>query len=366
MKKVLSLVLALVMVLGMTTVAFASQKAGAALGTDTDAYDWAVKSSNKAFKLFLSNGADDYRFPNTLTVTPNADENKITLTGAGVPEIGIYMLDKATRSTAFADYSAISKQRAEYFDIEIKLASSSSVFAGAGINNDGTVKLDVYTYLDSTSSRNFDDKITIFANGKRISDSDFTLKGKFENGKQTIEDEDDNELDLADGAARRIEVKANVRGAELELDNNLYIYTTLYNGRNVYARSNNRPSNLQMAVLDKYGFDDVVNLSAIGFTGSTEVKFDHPENLYIYGVDASSAYDAVADSVKLVYLGRSNDKLPMVGEYYLSTKEITLVTEAPAEEPPVDADNSAPVDENPVGGGNTSDANVNYNPGTGC
>ena len=364
MKKVLSLVLAVVMVLGLTTSAFA------AVATGSDAYDWATKSSNKAFKLFTAAGETSYKVDGTQKIALGTDEIKVefaALTG----KVALYLYDatdlkKDKGSDNIADYTQLTKAAANYYDVEVKFVNGSSVFSGVSINNDGTIKFEYHTYLDSTGSKAFDDKICVFADGKKMSTTEFTVKGKVENDKQVIDEEDETEIDLADGVARKLEVKANVRNAELLLDNNLTLLTTLYNGRNVYARSSNIPSNLQMAVLDKYNFDDVINLYAIGFTGSSSVKFDHPENLYIYGVDSSASYDAVADSVKLVYLGRSNQKLPLTTEYYLSTKEITLDVVAD-DEPPVE--DNAPVDEgndNVNTGGLSGNANINYNPGTGC
>jgi hypothetical protein len=191
------------------------------------------------------------------------------------------------------------------------------------------------------------------------------------NAERDVDERDDDEIDL-DGSARVMDVNVSIPDVKIYLaddeGDDVVISTRLFDGTNIYLNLLTDEDDLSIALADKWDFAHHYRLLQTNLvkTAST-INFDL-SGTWVYAIDDSAEYDAIADSVKLVYVGRGDADLPIYQDYFFALKELELASEVeePTTEAPVENEGEGEVNAgNPAGGPVESAPNVNYNPGTG-
>lgn len=384
MKKVLSLVLAAALSVGMTTAAFAK--------TDT-VKDYTASEAAKNIKLVHNINGDwtdaigNYKEYKVGEVKDNKTTELETAVDGQFIETYIIVKDGTTESTTgkvpnYDGYQFVTNQMAKKWDLEVKFNSASTVFkdvdiayaTGTTYAGAAMIKYEFRDVLVSTGAKESKDKIYVYADGKKTTKGFIEVKGKLKNVELTIkEDEIDNpntfEIDSTSADSRFINVKGYISKAEITADNDTIITTRLYKQK-YYVRVSQEYTDVAVALMDKWSFNDYVKVEQIGLTDTSTISWPDRDGVeYVYTFTADSNYDAVANTVQLKYLGKSNAALPFAGEkeqfFFFSSKELDI-EEIDTKEPTTEPSEGAPSESNPSNGPSDEDnTNANYNPNTG-
>lgn len=325
MKKVLSLVLAVVMVLGMTTAAFAAD----ATYSKGDLY------------LGLSGK------------NPDLDEIRPD------DEVRLYILRKS-------DDKGVTKAEIKDSKItaKVKASSGSAVLDKTEIKyENGLAYVNVVFKEVYATTKDIDYEYTVYLqyNKTRDSDSDYDLIGTFANEIQEI-DEDDEYVYVGDvPVVKALDYNKKI---EVDLGSGVSIFARMFEDKKYYGYVSQEIKDEDAEVTSQYpDIDTVYYLSTIGLSGSGDVvKFDLDDNMYVYTKDENGS---------LVYLGRSNTLVPYYTRYYLAVKELNVAsTTTPNDDDDNNDDIPTPGNDGTTGnsdtGGDDVPENVNDNPGTGC
>ena len=334
MKKVLSLVLAVVLAFGMCTVAFAatnkieyaggvasyhigSSSSGTAV-SGNDSYDW----SGSISKEFLE-----------------ADE-----------ELKVYI--DASNFNNLTGVLTTSKLSTGNITVKKKVSKGSDLINSIEFKNDGTtgvyVKIKLIDPFVSTAEKDLDFTIYLAHKGSKLSDTELNITGTMRNEEIEV-DEGEDEVNLSEGAyAKAI---AYIKSIKVDAGNGLYINTKFFEDKKYYAKAVQDVSAADDAILSQYPeIDTIYTLYSINMNSAgNTVEFDIDETYYVYNADGQ-------------YIGTTADKLPMSSKYYLATKKIDMgadVTEGDGDTTPVDVEQGD-------WGGDDVPANANDNPGTGA
>ena len=342
MKKALSLVLAVLMVLGMTSVAFAAnlEKAdfnggGYTLGDVSLELDEAVK---------------DAYYP--------GDKVKVFIL---VREAGVDTI----LGTADDVISPLAKTAVDYLKLtaQVKVAGSNTYIKNTSPSIKYNTAKEAYFEIEfikpfvSTSSKDFE--ITAYLReNKSQSGIETVINSTFKNYGQTVVDGDDYVYGVD---YRVITADDNIRKIEVELDYGLTITTRMTEGKKYYGHVSMDPTSGDEAIMDQYPtIVEVYNLKTIGLNPAGDVVRFADDAMFAYTTDADGA---------LVFLGKTNKALPYFTKYFLSTTELNLPV-AEVEEPEEVVPEIDPIgpgtDNAATGGDDVVVANVNDNPGTGC
>lgn len=353
MKKLLSLTLAVVMVLGMTTVAFAAPK----LSQKEKDWEFEVGSTSYGFDDVIELG----------DLNPNAYDDAtqgIYLNAEAAPGSGdgtgtanpVVKSDKVTISVSKKSGSAGIK------DVELKYDSAK--------NGAAYIRVTGAKYWVSTKAdMDFELNISFKVDGKAVKNGSKTSKlevtGTFKNGGEEVVDADTEDVEIDKESNFRFKADEYNKGLEFIINDDVSLISRVFAGKKYYVNYDENPDDAAVAVLDQYkDIANYIEFKTVGMS-TAEVQFNYADNMYAYTVDADG---------NVVYVGRTNDLLPYYNRYFVSNKELALpVAEEPVEEPveePTPVEPEVPADtDNDQGGGDDvaeapSEAN-NYNPGTG-
>jgi len=330
MKKVLSLVLAAVMAFGMSAVAFASDVEGKNLltfGASSVANNDYVRPGDKVQIIYyvLQDGAGSYY---DLTLTAFSREKytlkkKLSKGGELLKECKLKNVSRVPDGSGGYLTDAAGK--------EVKGVVMEAEFADPFV---------------STSDKDFDYTFYLAKSGTKMADTERYLVGTMEN--EVIEVDEDDEVNLSEGQVAKC--ITYTKAIQVDTGNGLFINTKMFEDKKYYAKSVQDITAADDEIIGKYPeIDTIYTLYTINMNSAgNTVEFDIDDTYYAYNADGK-------------YIGTTNDKLPMSKKYYLATKKIDMagVEETPADETPVDLDNS-------VTGGDDVPANLNDNPGTGA
>ena len=316
MKKALSLVLAVLMVLGMTSVAFAALSKA-----DLQAFD--RTAANVALQLPT---IEDEYYP--------GDKIKIYIQALGDTE------PKQNIDKSAVDYLKLTAQ--------VKVAGSNTYIK----NTSPAIKYDsakeAYFEIEfikpfvSTSSKDVEITAYLRANKSQLDHTNEEISTTFKNRGQNVTADDDYVFGVD---YRVITADGNVKKIEVELDYGVTITTRMTDGKKYYGHVSMDPTAADEAIMGQYPtIVEVYSLKTINLNPAGDVVR--------FADDAMFAYTTDADG-NLVFVGRTNKALPYFTKYFLSTTELDLPV-AEVEEPVEDVVPDVVVD------------NANDNPGTGC
>lgn len=316
MKKVLSLLLAVMLVVGLAPVVFAAT--GYQLGT----------SASNAFSA-----------------------------GAGVA-----IVDTTVPGTTFPVYLAnstggfINKSTVKTDKLTFKVTTPSGKKALSG-SQTTSIKYDAAgnAYVEvkfakpfvSTSSLDYEIEVQLFQDKVKV--DTFEVSGTLGNAGVEVQGGDEY-VSLVNGT-QFADVKGYCKNLEMELQEDFFVYFNAFNGKKYYGYISKDIKDADQEISAQYpDIEYIYYLSQVNLAGSgTTVKINGEDSkMFVYNAD-------------LEYLGTTDDKLPISEKYYVSTKELDIesdVDEAPTGDDATDAGN-------PDMGGDDVPANINDNPGTG-
>lgn len=350
MKKVLSLVLAAVLVFGMASIGFA---ATATAGKTISLGDSGYETDGKGF-VFTGNKGQLFFYENVdYTTVVNIDKIQADTT------LNLAYINKATSTggtNVALSNTTISDLNRDKITVKRRISKGSDLIDNVKFKNvtnpyDANLKSVAVqiVFIDpfvSTKEKEFDITVYLAIDGSRT-DMEWSVSGYMEN--PTIEVDEDDSVDLSDGEVA--DCVGYTKSIQIDTGNGLFINTKMFDGQKYYAKSVQEITASDDEITAKYPeIDNIYRLYTVNLkSAANTVEFDIDDSFYVYDADGK-------------YIGMSTDKLPVSDKYYLATKKIDMgadVTEEPADEVPVD-----PV--NPETGGDDVPANINDNPGTGA
>jgi len=292
MKKLVSLILAAAMMLGMATMA-----AAAPTGKITEITAPIDTNASYDFSSVQIGTRNVYEFPLTANMFSWSDG----AAGAKTDPVSTSQLNSANIKvrTTTLDSSAI-----QSVTIDTKAFSVT--------NNQKTAYVKV-TFVDnfvSVTGKNFKTSVYLAFGSNRVEESKLVLEGTVENETVTAGSGTDY-VDLSKG--RVLVPSAYINNLEIGLGGGVMIKTRVYSDRKYYATAKEYVSSDDGKVLDKYpDIDTVVVLSTVNITGTGNI-------VYLEGYDSYHVYNASGK-----YLGSSDNAVSLSTKYYLSKKKIDM------------------------------------------
>lgn len=331
MKKVLSLVLAAVLVVGLGAVAFGASNQDLAAAVK-------LGSSDNLAELPKDYVAGPYANDITLPIfTGTADSPKFFTEDT--------FKDYGMQVRAAKGANAIKGTKIVYAEHNHPNAPKGEKIA--------MLKIEFVDHLATTKDVDFE--LVVYPTYKKVRDANnkYEISGKYANDSQTVYANDDY---IYIGDYPVVKADDYIRNIEVDLGENVSIFTRMFKGRDYYGRVSIGITADDEKFFNEYpDIEAVYNLETINLsaTGDT-VKFKMGDNMYLYVLDEEG---------NLTFLGRTDDRVPYFTKYFLSAKELDIeeVIEAPAEEAP----GEEPAEDVGPTGGDDAPENVNDNPGTG-
>ena len=326
MKKLLSLVLAVIMVLGLTTVAFAAPEA---------------KYLNEAnYEITLKSTSTDF--------DGSAPGTEID-----------YWIKFKDADVAGSTFEYIKKGSKEAkLSVSLKKSSGAAAIDSASIKYDSNncyVRLTLADPFVSTKEVDWKAVLTFSYDNRKIKNLvqlEQEVFGSILNDVETVDS--DSDIVYADETPV-IEADEYNKNLEVALNDDISFFARVFAGKKYYAYLNEEPDDAAVAIMDKYlSIVNYAEFKQIGFS-SADVAFNYSDNMYAYTTNSDGA---------LVYVGRTNDTLPYNDRYYISSSELDILEDV--EEPEL-TDGEVDDTETADGGGDVvaPSPDNNYNPGTG-
>lgn len=195
--------------------------------------------------------------------------------------------------------------------VEIKEHTDSSNNKVAGVL---ITLVDPFT---STKPLDFELSVYLYINGKRQSVGTY-VEGTLSNVQQYVDSGTDY-IDLSDGSVAICE--QNATKVETYLGEGVTMFAKMVKGKSYAGIATSDPTNDDIDMFDQY--PDIVNVYTLivdGLTGSGKiVQIDSEQNLYVYDGN-------------LNYLGRTNELLAFSEKYYVAEKKLDVVESEPEAE----------------------------------
>jgi len=362
MKKVLALVLASAMAIGMAATVF---------GATVDKATGFAKDVDGNIVADLEDGYTDDR-PlglsgnySTTSVARSVNNQTVSYTDDIVPHDEVE--DYIYLTTAMFDWDSThtnnntgilsAKQiRTSKLAVRTSVSSGSKAIDEVKIENkDGRILIAYAPEWVSTKDLDFDFTVYLTFDGKRWNDQGLTFVGTLANEITEVYSEDDY-VDTSSGQIA--EAMDFVKDIEVDLGNGVSIFTKMFKSKKYYGTCTRDADEQDDVVFAKYAdIDNVVTMKTVGLNSTGDiVQLDTDySDYYVYDKD-------------LNYLGQSNELLPYSTKYYLANKKLDI-TDGDDDDGLVD--DGAPVTDddddglNPASGGDDGADNANANPSTG-
>ena len=280
MKRVVSVLLVLAMLLGISSTAFAAEPK--------------ITGVLEAIDYNVSYNAGDciagkvIEFPLTADMFQWSD-NKPGAVGAPVTETNVKDADIRIRISG-QDASVIKKISLDY--------ASPSVTGG---KKTAVIKVEFVDYFVSTSTKKFSTTIHLTLKSSRQEASKLVLSDTMKNTERSVSRSDTY---VNSSAGIVIVPRENITRFEIEAGESALITASLYSGQKYYAVVYEDVSIADDDLLYKYNISTILALKHVGLRSTATISFEDYASYYVY--DQSGKY-----------LGRGSDKLPLESRYYI-------------------------------------------------
>lgn len=323
MKKVLALVLAATMVLGMSTMSFAADnKITGIASKDALEKSYSRSLGESSYNSMTGNSVSNQTVTYAKSIIP-FDKTK--------DYIDLYRGMFQWKSTPDAGRLSANEIRTSKLAVRTSNSSGSKAVDTISIDSkNGHIEIKYVEEYVATKDLDFDFTVYLTIDGKRHTDAGLSFIGTLANPVTQVYADDD----YVDGSyGQVVEAMDFNKDIEVDLGNGISIFTKMFKGKKYYGTSTRDSDEKDSAVFAKYAdIDNVVTLKTVGLNSTGDiVQLDTDYSAYY-------VYDK-----GLHYLGRSNELLPFSTKYYLANKKIDVV---PGDEEEFDdEDPEAPEDE---------------------
>ena len=232
--------------------------------------------------------------------------------------------------------------------------NNNRVLEGATVNaNQSRIEVRFQRELVGTRDIDFDFDVTLSVNGRQMRDYLIRFSGTFANPVVEVWANTERE-DISFGEVAY--AQESIRSITFDVGEGVSVITRMHSVNRLYAVATLAPDSRDEAFFNTHReVSGVVNLRSVGIpTGATVRLGANFRGYYVYSDDGT-------------FLGRGTDELPLHSKYYLATARLAATNEPTPPEPDVPdpdtgTDNNAgqPTQTTPPSGGN-----VNLNPPTG-
>lgn len=320
MKKVLSILLAVMLIVGIAPTVFAAAPDNDYVLDMAGAY-W-EKGEDTGDNEIRPEG--EYRIPIKILVSGGTNTN------ATKKDIKDDKVDVKLVAT---------EGKNVYRDISIQHSSNNTV---------SYVRVRMIENFVSTKDQDFNYEVQLRKDKDNHGDAE-VVSGTFANASQKVSENDDY---VYLGNKPVVEADDYVKSIEVELENGVSIFTKMFEGKKYYGKVTQDVKAEDDEIVSQYpAIDTIYYLSTIGLNSAgNTVKIDVDDKYYVYNAN-------------MEYIGTTSEKLPYSTKYYLATEELEIEEEEEIEEPTGEDDNNdAP---SATGGDDVETPNTNNNPSTG-
>lgn len=303
MKKVLSLLLAVMLVVGLAPVVFAAA------------------------------GDGPYKIGQSGTATP----------GVG----GAYIINIADADGNGMNQAAI---KAAKIDYRLNTQEGKKAIGSHSLKYDKDTKLayiEVKMAKPYVSVTDVDYKFTVQLYVNKVEGDSVELSGTYGNAQVAVAK--DTEYKSLVSGNQYLKMDGYCKNLEIEFDNDVFAYLNAFNGRKYYGYVTRDIKDADQELLSEYpDIESIYYVSHVGLSGA-QFLLKNDVKMFVY------------DS-ELNYLGTTDEKLPFSDKYIVATSELDV--DADIDDEPIDGDDGVDAG-NPDMGGDDVPANINDNPGTG-
>lgn len=184
--------------------------------------------------------------------------------------------------------------------------------------NKPAILLKLNSVFPSLKETDFEIDIYVYVQGQGSqTDYGFTVTGTLANPVEEVE-KGDTYVDMRDGHIAKF--NASRSNFEFELTDEMSIWGNGVNKKQYWAYADSEPTESDDALIAKYpSIYECITLKTVNFTSSTFTVTFHdlePSTQYVYTVNSNG---------QLLSLGKSSASLPLLSKYYLSSKEIPSI-----------------------------------------
>lgn len=305
MKKVLALVLASVMALGMSVMSFAADNKITGLASN-DAMEKSYSRSigTSSYSSMTGNSVSNQTVSYTNTIVP-FDKTK--------DYIDLFRSMFTWNNSLTDARLSAAEIRTSKLAVRTSVSSGSKAVESVSIDNKNS-RIEIKYVEEYVSTKDLDFNFTVYLtiDGKRYTDAGLTFVGTMANPITQVYADDDY-VDTSYGQIA--EAMDFVKDIEVDLGNGVSIFTKMFKGKKYYGTSSRDSDAEDSVVFSKYAdIDNVVTLKTVGLNSTGDIVQLNTDysSYYVYDKD-------------LNYLGRSNELLPFSTKYYLANKEIDII-----------------------------------------
>jgi len=304
MKKIVSVLLAGIMVCGLSVNAFALRKISD-VRSDFKPADYvvsAVRDGRYRSNISAANLGDYDASP--------GDAIRIYLK----PEMFVDSAGNMIRDNE-ADIVTTSMLSSGKIAVRKATAKGSNLLKSIALKNDkkngAYIELKFVEYFVSVDEKDFDINVYLTVNKKKRTSTQIKIAGTLSNEIIEVDDGDDY-VSLSEGEVA--EAQSYIRKIDVDMGNGVYITTSMNRGMKYYGVADPAPTAADEVVFSKNAsVDQVYNIKTVNIrkTGNT-VFFDLDYTSYVYNASGK-------------YLGTTKDKVAFSTKYYLSSKKVSSI-----------------------------------------
>ena len=307
MKKLIALITAATLIFAMSMGTFAAVTTGAIKDVDVNNFQTTLKE-NGAKKLILQGStAITLDTLSNLSAKPG-QEMKIYLTA------NMFVDNTGARITTESTHISRNQIRAARIALRRSTSRGSKAFKSVSLSYDKVgayISVKLVDEFVSLNDLDFATTVYLTVNGNRRNATSVTVAGTLAADVVEVYGDDDY-VDLSGG--RVAEAVERVSRIEVDLGNDLTIFTSMVRGRKYYGTTTLSLTAADSRLMDKYpSVQDVYTLKTINLKPpGNAVYIDRGTRMHVYGADGA-------------YLGTTGQMLPYSTKYYVSIKKYTSI-----------------------------------------